>query len=512
MRLTVLLATLGAALLLAAPASAAPSWLAPGLSGAETPTTQSTGRIALGANGTAVAAWAQASGGTTVLQVSRRAPGGGFSAPLTVGGTTGAADVRVGVDGAGNATVLFAQGGQIRVLAWPAAAGAAGRAESLEAGGSPELAVGRGGTAVATWLENPATMTPRVRAAVRPGASGGFGAPATISDFGNGASSITGSAGRRRRRRARHRGLVAPDAGPQRPADRGERAGREARSPASARRSPTRSLPRCRPSPPLPSARPGARPCCGRIPARSSTRSTPRVNRSGATRRACRRSAPPPSMPAIAASPTGAFIAAWRSDATIATAARAAGGAAFSGFQTISGPSMNPSLPQVVAGGNGDALISWSLGDGKAIPTVQRKANGALGPILNAISAANPVQSFSAPSIGIDDQGNGVAAWTRAENRGRHGLLALPGRELRRGRARAQLERAARRQGRRGPPDGRRGERPRLAGVAELELRRRRDRDRRRGRARVRRARRVHRRRPRRPTPRATGRARRIRS
>ena len=124
------------------------------------------------------------------------------------------------------------------------------------------------------------------------------------------------------------------------------------------------------------------------------------------------------SMPAIAASPTGAFIAAWRSDATIATAARAAGGAAFSGFQTISGPSMNPSLPQVVAGGNGDALISWSLGDGKAIPTVQRKANGALGPILNAISAANPVQSFSAPSIGIDDQGNGVAAWTRAENRG----------------------------------------------------------------------------------------------
>ena len=35
-------------------------------------------------------------------------------------------------------------------------------------------------------------MTPRVRAAVRPGASGGFGAPATISDFGNGTNSITG--------------------------------------------------------------------------------------------------------------------------------------------------------------------------------------------------------------------------------------------------------------------------------------------------------------------------------
>ena len=127
MRLTVLLATLGAALLLAAPASAAPSWLAPGLSGAEAPTTQSTGRIALGANGTAVAAWAQASGGTTVLQVSRRAPGGGFSAPLTVGGTTGAADVRVGVDGAGNATVLFAQA---RPDSRPALAGRGRRARA----------------------------------------------------------------------------------------------------------------------------------------------------------------------------------------------------------------------------------------------------------------------------------------------------------------------------------------------------------------------------------------------
>ena len=103
------------------------------------------------------------------------------------------------------------------------------------------------------------------------------------------------------------------------------------------------------------------------------------------------------------------------------TAARPAGGGAFAGFQPISGPAMNASLPKVVVGGNGDALISWSLGDGKAIPTVQRKANGTFGPILTAVDANSPAPgenlSFFEPSIGIDDEGNGVAAWTRTSNR-----------------------------------------------------------------------------------------------
>jgi hypothetical protein len=111
-------------------------------------------------------------------------------------------------------------------------------------------------------------------------------------------------------------------------------------------------------------------------------------------------------------------IAAWQANtSTIVTAARPAGGGAFGNPQILSGPGMTASLPQVAVGGNGDALISWSLGDGSAIPTVQRKANGTLGPILNAVSNANQPpgenQSFFASSIGIDDEGNGVAAWSR---------------------------------------------------------------------------------------------------
>ena len=82
----ILLALLASFLLLAAPAAAAPSWLGPVNLGAETPSTSSTGRVALGADGTAVAAWAQwvPSSGNWVLQVSRRRPGGGFSAAATV--------------------------------------------------------------------------------------------------------------------------------------------------------------------------------------------------------------------------------------------------------------------------------------------------------------------------------------------------------------------------------------------------------------------------------------------
>ena len=47
---------------------------------------------------------------------------------------------------------------------------------------------------------------------------------------------------------------------------------------------------------------------------------------------------------------------------------------------------------------------------------MQRKADGSFGPLLTAITAANQPageeQNYFQPSIGIDDQGNGAAAWT----------------------------------------------------------------------------------------------------
>ena len=103
-------------------------------------------------------------------------------------GTTGVQTltVRVGVDGAGNATILYELGGALVLVPWPATAPEPGAKQPLEAGGFGELAVGRGGTAVATWVQNPNAMaTAHVRAAVRNGPSGDFGTPATISQDGD---------------------------------------------------------------------------------------------------------------------------------------------------------------------------------------------------------------------------------------------------------------------------------------------------------------------------------------
>src|SRR5215218_6485420 len=117
-----LLLAVAATFLLASPAAAAPAWLAPVDLGAET-TQQSIGRVALGADGTAVAAWAQVPGaGDPVLQVARRQPGQAYGAAITVPGTTGveSGSVRVGVDGNGNATILYRLGGAFVVVPWPA--------------------------------------------------------------------------------------------------------------------------------------------------------------------------------------------------------------------------------------------------------------------------------------------------------------------------------------------------------------------------------------------------------
>jgi hypothetical protein len=419
----VLLLAVVASLLLVTPAAAAPTWLPPVDLGAET-TQQSIGRVALGADGTAVAAWAQVpSAGSSELQVARRQPGQAYGAPITVPGTTGveSRSVRVGVDGAGNATVLYRLGGAFVVMPWPAGAATPAAKQPLQAGSSGELAVGRGGTAVATWIDNANVNQPQVRAAVRPAAGGDFGAGNVISSAGNGQDTINGL--RVAVGDSGHATVVwsrvtlVPNVTPVEANERAPGGDFSAMGTAIS---------------------PAVAPDLSSEPAVAvdpSGRSTVLWTRSGQVRYAEHAPSDPlwsteqrvspaattESMPAVAAAPSGAVIAAWVSNGAIQTAARPAGGGAFAGFQTISGPAMNTSLPQVAAGGNGDALISWSLGDGKAIPTIQRRANGTFGPLLTAVNAVSPAPgenlSFDQPSIGIDDEGNGVAAWTRTSNR-----------------------------------------------------------------------------------------------
>jgi hypothetical protein len=419
-----LLLAIAAILLLASPAAATPAWLPPVDLGAETtspPDSSSIGRAALGANGTAVAAWAQNVPGTGnwVLQVARRQPGQPYSGAITVPATTGVEtlSVRVGVDGSGNATILYRLGGALAVVPWPAGSAAPGAKQPLEAGGSPQLAVGRGGTAVATWIDESNVNNPRVRAAVRPGPTGDFGASALISDFGNGMNSITGlevavgDGGHATvvwSRVTLVPNVTVVEVNDRAPGGDFSSMGlsiSETVAPALSTEPAVAVDPAGRSTALW--TRNGQIEYAEHAPGQPSWSGFQRASQVGATA----------NTPVAAAAPSGAVIAAWVSNGAMEAAARPPGGGAFADFRTLSGPSMESFLPLIAVGGNGDAVIAWLVGDGKALFTVQRKANGAFGPLLTAVSdAGQPLgesRNFFEPSIGMDDEGNGAAAWTR---------------------------------------------------------------------------------------------------
>jgi hypothetical protein len=412
-----LLLAVAATLLLASPAAATPAWLPPVDLGAETLDPSSIGRVAVGADGTAVAAWAQSVPGPNwELQVARRRPGEGYGAPITVPATTGAGSVRVGVDGTGNATILYELGGGLVVLPWPAASAEPGAKQPLEAGGSPELAVGRGGTAVATWIENPSSTAPRVRAAVRSGTSGDFGAAVPLSDIGNGLLSITGlraavgDAGHVTVAWSRTNGAA------QTVVEANERAPGSGFVPSAFSISNTLGGAATEPAVAVDAA--GRSTVlwtnAGANEVRFAEHAAGQANYSGEARAS--QAGAGAHTPVAAAAPNGAVVAAWVSNGAMEAAARPAGGA-FADFRTLSGPSMDSFQPLIAVGANGDAVIAWLVGDGSAVFTVQRKANGTYGPLLTAVNNSSQppgeFQHFFEPSISMDDQGNGVAAWTR---------------------------------------------------------------------------------------------------
>jgi hypothetical protein len=185
-----LLLAVAATLVLAAPAAAAPAWLPPqtfetGLA------TQPAGDIAVTPNGTAVAIWIARVGAADVARARVRLPGQGFGPTTTLTPEDGrnASSPTVAVDAQGNATLAWDEqqgpGGVLAIRATRLAAGA----QTFDGPGTvsdpgtpsrdPALAVGAGGTAVIAYSETPANE--KVRAVIRNGPSGAFGAPADVS-------------------------------------------------------------------------------------------------------------------------------------------------------------------------------------------------------------------------------------------------------------------------------------------------------------------------------------------
>ena len=417
------LATCSLLLILAAPAAAAPAWLPPTPLGADVAQVSSNGRIAVAPDGSAVAAWAQAlpSGTDFVLQYSRRPPGGRFSAPVTVAGTTGAGSVDVAVDRDASATIAFLQGTTVRAMRVPRS-GAPSAPETIDTDGSfLSLAVGSQGRAVVAYVKGFATA-PVVRSAVRGGATGEFADAQTISQVAGTAETsdvdtAVGDTGAAAvvwtRKDGTGRNVVEAntrepngnftalggsisDTTPGFNADQGAVAIDATGRTTALWRDATR----------------------GRIafaehpPGSSSMWSSPDFA-SAATEVAER--------PDIGVAPSGTAVGVWvisnAGTGIVEAGLRAAGGGAFGDLRKLSGPSMNVFDPIVSVGRGGDAMFVWGTSMGEAVFAVHRSRSGAYSSVIPAVTENNPPPNqelaFFNPSVGVDDQGNAFAAWTR---------------------------------------------------------------------------------------------------
>ena len=182
-----LLPILAAAFLAAAaPASAAPTWLtpvtvSPSTSGDITDTT-----IASDDAGHVAAAWLRddaAPGVTYGVDFSLRSPGGGFTNAAALSTAGVAADSpSVGIDAAGTATVVWAEGANVVKAVRIAPDGTRSAVEDVASPGadSPSVAVAPGGAAVIVWRQGTQVM-----GAARADAAGEFSAGVPISQAGS---------------------------------------------------------------------------------------------------------------------------------------------------------------------------------------------------------------------------------------------------------------------------------------------------------------------------------------
>ena len=172
-----LLLALAAALVLAAPAQAAPTWLPPVTLSPQGVGEIQNNAIASDAAGHLAAVWMKQTGSAPLrytAQLALRSPGGGFGPVINISQASEQyTAVDVAVDGTGTATVVWDEtiGGVTEVKAMRVTVdGVKNGAQTLAAAGDePRVAVNANGVAVATWRESS-----QVHAAVRGAASDPF--------------------------------------------------------------------------------------------------------------------------------------------------------------------------------------------------------------------------------------------------------------------------------------------------------------------------------------------------
>ena len=420
----------------AAPADAAPAWLP-----AERPDPTDSGRnvtIAVGPDGTAVAAWLRSGGSVlAIVEAAIRPPGGTWGPPRRLSPLDRVAwdQPAAGVDAAGNVTVVFDwmdQGAaRVTVQAVRAASGATtfGPAQTLSdvsrSSDSVALDVGSGGTTVATWLERTGGAS-RVMSAVRDPGDGDFDArqpiseegvvidPATVAvDAAGGAVAVWSmvyddiNSFKEIQSASRPRGAGFPTTGVEISDTSGGIA--DAYDPDVAI---------------TPDGRAtavwtfndsdGDRIQTRRRSAAGAWLGTPaRASRIGL----------PATSPAVEVDATDTALGAWtvQESGTFATETAIRPPGASQGFGDYENPGNESSesyLPSIAMNDAGDALVSWiDFADQRApVLGAYRPRGGVLGPDLEIAIGPPGVNHYPyGVNAGVDDQGNVAAAWTEED-------------------------------------------------------------------------------------------------
>ena len=125
--------------------------------------------------------------------------------------------------------------------------------------------------------------------------------------------------------------------------------------------------------------------------------------------------------PAAGVGPDGRVVAAWfvnsAGTSVLEAAVRPPGGGGFTEHRKLSGPGTNVLAPVVSVGRGGDAMVVWSTSMGEAVYAVHRSRTGAYSAVLPPVTEDNPPPdqelAFFEPDVGVDDQGNAFAVFTR---------------------------------------------------------------------------------------------------
>jgi hypothetical protein len=121
--------------------------------------------------------------------------------------------------------------------------------------------------------------------------------------------------------------------------------------------------------------------------------------------------------PEIAMTPSGAATVAWTlssgSETLLQAVARAAGGS-FSPLEDVSTPGESALFPDLAMNAGGDAAIAWSgsVGGEDVVRASIRPDGGSFSPPL-AISATG--SGFFHPALALDEAGDATAVWTRSD-------------------------------------------------------------------------------------------------